>query len=74
MFSNGMTYAQARQMTKRDVIQMFGIERTITAATSAGETARELWRLLGTTERCYRISEAEQRAVLHDNAARFYRL
>jgi predicted TIM-barrel fold metal-dependent hydrolase len=75
MFSNGITLPQARQVI-RDSIQIFGIERTIFGSNFPLE------KLYASYEDFFGIyrkvlseySVTEQQAVLHDNAARFYRL
>ena len=75
MFSLGITLAQARQVI-RDTIQIFGIERTIYGSNFPLEKLHasyadffEVYRKV-----LSEYSEAEQRAVLHDNAMKFYRL
>jgi predicted TIM-barrel fold metal-dependent hydrolase len=75
MFSNGLTYAQARQVI-RDCVQMFGIERTIYGSNFPLEKLHASYGdFFGVYKRVLaEYTEAEQRAVLHDNAARFYRL
>jgi|SRR5579862_663933 len=75
MFSNGLTYAQARQVI-RDCIQMFGIERTIYGSNFPLEKLHASYAdFFGIYKKVLaEYTEAEQRAVLHDNAARFYRL
>jgi len=75
MYSGGITPAQARQVI-RDAIQMFRTERTIYGSNFPLE---KLHASYGDFIGIYRkvlseYSEAEQRAVLHDNAARFYRV
>ena len=75
MYSSGIVSPQARQVI-RDVIQIFGAERhDLRQQLPAGKAARELRRLLWyLSYGALGISEAEQRAVLHDNAAKFYRI
>lgn len=75
MYSLGLTYAQARQVI-RDVIQIFGVERTIYGSNFPLE---KLYLSYGDFFAIYRkvlaeYPEADQRAVLHDNAVKFYRL
>ena len=75
MYSQGITYAQARQVI-RDTIQIFGVERTIYGSNFPLEKLHASYAdFLG----IYRTvlseyTEAEQRAVLHDNAVKFYKL
>jgi predicted TIM-barrel fold metal-dependent hydrolase len=75
MFSLGLTYSQARQVI-RDTIQIFGIDRTIYGSNFPLEKLHmsyaDFFGIYRTVLAEY--TEAEQRAVLHDNAARFYRL
>ncbi len=75
MYSNGITYPQARQVI-RDAIQIFGIERTIYGSNFPLEKLHASYAdFLGIYRKVLtEYTEAEQRAVLHDNAARFYRL
>jgi predicted TIM-barrel fold metal-dependent hydrolase len=75
MYSNGTAYAQARQVI-RDVIQIFGVERTIYGSNFPLEKLHasyadffEIYRKV-----LCEYTEAEQRAVFHDNAVKFYRL
>ncbi len=75
MYSHGITYAQARQVI-RDCIQIFGVERTIYGSNFPLE---KLYASYVDFFAIYRkvlaeYTEAEQRAVLHDNAVKFYRL
>ena len=75
MYSRGLTYAQARQVI-RDAIQIFGVERTIYGSNFPLE---KLYLSYADFFAIYRkvMSEynvAEQRAVFHDNAVKFYRL
>lgn len=75
MFSSGLTYPQARQVI-RDAIQIFGIERVIYGSNFPLEKLHASYadfmdiyrRVLG------EFTPAEQRAVLHDNALKFYAL
>jgi predicted TIM-barrel fold metal-dependent hydrolase len=75
MYSHGITYAQARQVI-RDTIQIFGVERAIYGSNFPLEKLHASYAdFIG----IYRAvlseyTEAEQRAVLHDNAVRFYRI
>ena len=75
MYSLGLTYPQARQVI-RDVIQIFGVERTIYGSNFPLEKLHTSYADFFAIYRkvLSEYSEAEQRAVLHDNAARFYRL
>jgi predicted TIM-barrel fold metal-dependent hydrolase len=75
MYSLGLTYAQARQVI-RDAIQIFGVERTIYGSNFPLE---KLYLSYADFFDIYRkvmaeYTEAEQRAVFHDNAVKFYRL
>jgi predicted TIM-barrel fold metal-dependent hydrolase len=75
MYSSGITFPQARQMI-RDAIQIFGAGRTIYGSNFPLEKLHASYAdFFGH----YRIvmseyTEAEQRAVFHDNATRFYRV
>jgi len=75
MYSNGVTLPQARQVI-RDVIQIFGVERTIYGSNFPLEKLHasyaDFFRVYRTVLSEY--TEAQQRAVLHDNAVKFYRL
>ena len=75
MYSQGITLPQARQVI-RDAIQIFGIERTIYGSNFPLEKLHmsyaDFLRLYRTVLAEY--TESQQRAVLHDNAAKFYRL
>lgn len=75
MYSQGITLPQARQVI-RDAIQIFGIERTIYGSNFPLEKLHmsyaDFFGIYRTVLAEY--TEAEQRAVLHDNAAKFYRL
>lgn len=75
MYSSGITAPHARQVI-RDVIQIFRVERTIYGSNFPLE---KLYASYADFFGVYRTvlseyPEAEQRAVLHHNAARFYRL
>jgi predicted TIM-barrel fold metal-dependent hydrolase len=75
MYSNGITVPQARQVI-RDVIQVFGAERTIYGSNFPLE---KLHAGYGEFLDVYRtvlseFSDVDQRAVLHDNAVKFYRI
>ena len=75
MYSSGITLPQARQVI-RDVMQIFGPERTIYGSNFPLEKLHasyaEFFGIYRTILAEY--TEAEQRAVLHDNAAKFYRI
>ena len=75
MYSQGITYPQARQVI-RDVIQIFGVERTIYGSNFPLEKLHASYAdFLGIYRQVLaEYPEVEQRAVLHDNAAKFYRL
>jgi predicted TIM-barrel fold metal-dependent hydrolase len=75
MYSNGITYAQARQVI-RDTIQIFGPERTIYGSNFPLEKLHASYEdFFGVYKRVLsEYTETEQRAVLHDNAVTFYRL
>jgi predicted TIM-barrel fold metal-dependent hydrolase len=75
MYSRGLDYAQARQVI-RDVIQIFGVERTIYGSNFPLEKLHVSYEDFFAIYRkvMSEYSIPEQRAVLHDNAARFYRL
>jgi len=75
MYSLGITYAQARQVI-RDVIQIFGIERTIYGSNFPLEKLHASYADFIDVYRkvLAEYTETEQRKVFHDNAARFYRL
>ena len=75
MYSGGIDHAQVRQVI-RDTIQIFGTERTIYGSNFPLE---KLYASYPDFFAHYRkvlseYSEAEQRAVFHDNAVKFYRL
>jgi predicted TIM-barrel fold metal-dependent hydrolase len=75
MYSNGLTYAQARQVI-RDTIQIFGVERTIYGSNFPLEKLHASYAdFIAIYRRVLaEYTEAEQRAVLYDNAVKFYRL
>ena len=75
MYSLGLQFGQARQVI-RDCIQIFGASRTIYGSNFPLE---KLYASYGDFFGHYRrvmaeYTKAEQRAVFHDNAVRFYRL
>jgi len=75
MYSNGVTLPQARQVI-RDVIQIFGVERTIYGSNFPLEKLHASYADFFGVYRAVlsEYPEAAQRAVLHDNAVKFYRL
>ena len=75
MYSNGITFPQARQII-RDVIQIFGVERTIYGSNFPLEKLHASYaNVLGVYRAVLsEYTELEQRAVLHENAMKFYRL
>ena len=75
MYSSGVTLPQARQVI-RDVIQIFGVERTIYGSNFPLEKLHASYADFFGVYRAVlsEFTEAEQRAVLHDNAVKFYRL
>jgi len=75
MYSSGVTFSQGRQVI-RDVIQIFGVERTIYGSNFPLEKLHASYADFFGVYRTVlsEFTEAEQRAVLHDNAAKFYRL
>jgi predicted TIM-barrel fold metal-dependent hydrolase len=75
MFTNGVTRGHARQWL-RDVIQIFGIERTIYGSNFPLEKLHASYADFFAHYRAVlsEYGEAEQRKVLHDNAVKFYRL
>jgi predicted TIM-barrel fold metal-dependent hydrolase len=75
MYSSGIAYVQARQVI-RDTIQIFGVERTIYGSNFPLEKLHASYAdFLGIYRKALsEYTEAEQRAVLHDNAVKFYRL
>ena len=75
MYSGGITYAQARQVI-RDSIQIFGAGRTIYGSNFPLEKLHASYADFLAVYRkvLSEYTEAEQRAVLHDNAVKFYRV
>ena len=75
MYCGGVTLPQARQVI-RDTIQIFGPERTIYGSNFPLEKLHASYADFFGVYRTVlaEYSEAEQRAVLHDNAVKFYRL
>jgi len=75
MYSGGITYAQGRQVI-RDCILIFGVERTIYGSNFPLEKLHASYAdFFGIYRKVLaEYTEAEQRAVLHDNAMSFYRL
>jgi len=75
MFSLGLNYPQARQVI-RDAIQIFGVERTIYGSNFPLEKLHASYEDFFAIYRkvMSEYSQAEQRAVFHDNAMKFYRL
>jgi predicted TIM-barrel fold metal-dependent hydrolase len=75
MYSGGVTLPQARQVI-RDTIQIFGPERTIYGSNFPLEKLHASYAdFIGDYRTVLaEYSEVEQRAVLHDNAVKFYRL
>jgi predicted TIM-barrel fold metal-dependent hydrolase len=75
MYSGGVDYAQARQVI-RDAIQIFGVERTIYGSNFPLEKLHASYAdFFGHYRRVLaEYSQAEQGAVLHDNAVKFYRV
>ncbi len=75
MYSSGITSEQARQVI-RDSIQIFGTDRTIYGSNFPLEKLHASYADFFGVYRMVlsEYTEAEQRAVLHDNAQRFYRL
>jgi predicted TIM-barrel fold metal-dependent hydrolase len=75
MYSLGLSYPQARQVI-RDAIQIFGIDRTIYGSNFPLEKLHMSYEdFFGIYRKVMaEYTEAEQRAVFHDNAAKFYRL
>jgi predicted TIM-barrel fold metal-dependent hydrolase len=75
IYSSGITFAQARQVI-RDSIQIFGIECTIYGSIFLLEKLHmsyaDFFGIYRTVLTEY--TESQQRAVLHDIAAMFYRL
>ena len=75
MFTNGLTFPHARQWI-RDVIQIFGVRRTVYGSNFPLEKLHTSYAdFFGHYRKALsEYTEAEQRAVLHDNAVKFYRL
>ena len=75
MYSHGITSAQARQVI-RDCVQIFGIGRTIYGSNFPLEKLHASYADFFAVYRkaLSEYTAAEQRAVLHDNAVKFYRL
>lgn len=75
MFSTGVTAPQVRQVI-RDTIQIFGAERTIYGSNFPLEKLYGSYAdYIGHCRTALaEYSEGEQRAVFHDNAARYYRI
>ena len=75
MFSLGLTYPQARQVI-RDAIQVFGTDRTIYGSNFPLEKLHASYEDFFAIYRKVfsEYSDADQRKVFHDNAAKFYRL
>ena len=75
MYSHGLGFAQARQVI-RDCIQIFGAERTIYGSNFPMAPLHASYAdFFGHYRRVMsEYTDAEQRAIFHDNAARFYRL
>ena len=75
MYSSGITLPQVRQVI-RDVIQIFGAGRTIYGSNFPLEKVHASYADFFGVYRTVlsEYTETEQRAVLHDNAAKFYRI
>ena len=75
MFTNGVTFEHARQWI-RDVVQIFGVERTIYGSNFPLEKLHASYAdFFGHYRKVLaEYPEAEQRKVLYDNAMTFYRL
>ena len=75
MYSSGLNLPQARQVI-RDVIQIFGVNRTIYGSNFPLEKLHASYADFFGIYRAVlsEFTDAEQRAVLHDNAMKFYRL
>ncbi|HZD88876.1 MAG TPA: amidohydrolase family protein [Pseudolabrys sp.] len=75
MYSGGLRFQQARQVI-RDCIQIFGAERTIYGSNFPLEKLHASYAdFFGHYRKVLaEYSDAEQRKILHDNAAAFYRL
>jgi predicted TIM-barrel fold metal-dependent hydrolase len=75
MFTNGLTYEHARQWL-RDVIQIFGVDRTIYGSNFPLEKLHASYKdFIGHYKRVLaEYPAADQRKIFHDNAVKFYRL
>ena len=75
MYSSGITLPQARQVI-RDVIQLFGVERTIYGSNFPLEKLHASYAEFFAIYRAVlsEYAEIDQRKVFHDNAVSFYRL
>jgi len=75
MYSGGLTLPQGRQVI-RDAIQIFGADRTIYGSNFPLEKLHASYAdFFGVYRKVLsEYTDAEQRAVLHDNAVRFYRV
>jgi len=75
MYSSGITFPQARQVI-RDAIQIFGAGRTIYGSNFPLEKLHASYAdFFGHYRKVMsEYTEADQRAVFHDNAMRFYRV
>ncbi|HWE78334.1 MAG TPA: amidohydrolase family protein [Pseudolabrys sp.] len=75
MYSQGLGFAQARHVI-RDCIQIFGVHRTIYGSNFPLEKLHASYAdFFGHYRKVLsEYTEAEQRAVFHDNAAQFYRI
>lgn len=75
MYSSGLTLPQGRQVI-RDAIQIFGPERAIYGSNFPLEKLHASYAdFFGIYRKVLsEYTDAEQRAVLHDNAVRFYRI
>lgn len=75
MFTNGLTREHARQWL-RDVIQIFGVERTIYGSNFPLEKLHASYKdFLGHYRAVLaEYPEVDQRKIFHDNALKFYRL
>jgi predicted TIM-barrel fold metal-dependent hydrolase len=75
MYSSGVTFAQVRQVV-RDVIQIFGIERTIYGSNFPLEKLHASYAdFFGAYRKVLsEYPEIDQRRIFHDNAMSFYRL
>jgi predicted TIM-barrel fold metal-dependent hydrolase len=75
MFTGGVTYSHARRWI-RDVIQIFGVERTIYGSNFPLEKLHASYADFFGHYRSVmsEYSDTDQRKVFHDNGAKFYRL